>query len=55
MELCVTFTTTDTKSGLPTGSATGSDGDSDDDTTPIIEVLFLQESSHQYLMKSVIP
>ena len=39
MKLCVTFTTTDIKSGLPTGSATSGDGYSDDDTTPFIEVV----------------
>ena len=27
MNFCVTFTTTNIKSGLPTGSATGGDGD----------------------------
>ena len=35
----VTFTTTDIKNRLTTGSATGGDGDSDNDTAPIIEVV----------------
>ena len=33
------FTTTDIKSRLTTGSATGGDGDSNNDTTPMIEVV----------------
>ena len=39
MKFCVTFTTIDFKSKLPTGSVTCGDGDSDDNTTLIIEVV----------------
>ena len=39
MKVFVTFTTTDIKDRLTTGSATGGDGDSNNDTTPMIEVV----------------
>lgn len=48
MKLCVTFITTDIKSGSPTGSATDcdEDDDDDDDAATTVEELLLEISSH---------